>query len=117
MRSGAVLHSWFPSYNVELARYSPGFLCRIEVMKAAESRGIRRIDFGKGLEAFKYRLMSDVTKVAEGTADLRHGAAAMRRAWWSARDLVRSSPLATPARVLAQNVRRVRHWLDAKIAN
>ena len=117
MRSGSVLHSWFPTYNTELASYSPGFLCRIETIQAAESLGIRRIDFGKGSEPFKYRLMSGVTKVAEGTADLRHGAAMVRRACWSARDLVRASPLARPARMMSQNVRRVRHWLDTKTAN
>ena len=117
MRSGSVLHSWFPTYNTELARYSPGLLCWIETMKAAGSLGIRRIDFGKGSEPFKYRLMSGVTKVAEGTADLKHGAAMARRACWTARDLIRKSPLAMPARVMSQNVRRLRHWLDARIAN
>jgi CelD/BcsL family acetyltransferase involved in cellulose biosynthesis len=117
IRSGPVLHSWFPTYNPELARYSPGFLCRIETMKAAESLGIRRIDLGSGSESFKYRLMSDVTKVAEGTADRKFATSAMRRAWWSARSLVRLSPLSSPARKVAQNVRRARHWLDVKIAN
>lgn len=117
MRSGPVLHSWFPTYNTELARYSPGLLCWIETMKVAESLGIRRIDFGKGSEPFKYRLMSGVTKVAEGTADLKHRAAMARRACWTARDLIRKSPLAMPARMMSQNVRRVRHWLNARIAN
>jgi CelD/BcsL family acetyltransferase involved in cellulose biosynthesis len=117
MRSRSVLHSWFPTYNTELANYSPGFLCWIETIMAAESLGIRRIDFGKGSEPFKYRLMSGVTKVAEGTADVRQGAAMVRRACWSARDFVRASPLAAPARMMSQNVRRVRHWFDAKIAN
>jgi CelD/BcsL family acetyltransferase involved in cellulose biosynthesis len=117
MRSGSVLHSWFPTYNTELASYSPGFLCWVETIKAAESLGIRRIDFGKGSESFKYRLMSGVTKVAEGTADLKHGAAMARRACWTARDLVRKSPLAMPARIMSRYVRRARHWLDTRTAN
>lgn len=117
IRTGSVMHSWFPTYNIELAQYSPGFLCRMETMKAAESLGIRRIDFGKGSESFKYRLMSGAVKVAEGTADLRHGAATVRRAWWFARDLVRTSHLAAPARLFAQKVRRVRHWLDVRVSN
>jgi CelD/BcsL family acetyltransferase involved in cellulose biosynthesis len=117
MRTSTVLHGWLQTYNLELAHYSPGTLCCIEIMKVAQSLGIRRFDFGRGPEGYKYRIMSDVTKVAEGTADLRHGTALMRRTWWSARELVRTSPIATPARALAQKVGRGRHWLNVKLAN
>lgn len=117
MRTSTVLHGWLQAYNVDLAHHSPGTLCCIEIMKAAQSLGIRRFDFGRGPEGYKYRIMSDVTKVAEGTADVGHGAAVMRRTWWSARELVRSSPIVTPARALAQKVHRARHWLDVKLAN
>lgn len=117
MRSRAVLHSWFPTYNVELSRYSPGLLCWIETMKVAESLGIRRLDFGKGTEGFKHRLKSGASRVAEGAADSRPGPAMIRRACWMARDLIRTSPLAKPASSMSQRVRRARHWLALHAAN
>jgi CelD/BcsL family acetyltransferase involved in cellulose biosynthesis len=117
LRTRSVLHAWIQAYNVDLARYSPGLMCSIEIMKAAESLGVGRIDFGSGPERYKYRIMSRTAKVGEGTADLRQSAAIIRRTSWTARDSIRMSCLAQPARVLAQKVRRVRHWLDTRIAN
>src|SRR6185369_1676376 len=67
MRSRGVLHTWFPAYNIELGRYSPGTLQWIETIKSAGSWGIRHIDLGKGEEPYKRRLMTGATRVAEGT--------------------------------------------------
>jgi CelD/BcsL family acetyltransferase involved in cellulose biosynthesis len=117
MRSRTVVHWWFTSYNFDFARYSPGVLNMIEDMKAAASQGIRRIDFGPGPEQYKYRMMSGATKVGEGTADVRRSAAIIRRAWWSAKNRIRTSSLAAPARAFSQKVRRVRHSVDTRIAN
>jgi CelD/BcsL family acetyltransferase involved in cellulose biosynthesis len=103
-----VLHVCFTTYNVELAKYSPGILHWIESMKAAESLGITRIDFGKGPEPYKRRFMNGVTTVAEGAVDLRPEVAVLRAAWRQARTSIRMSPVATPARALLRMVRRLR---------
>jgi CelD/BcsL family acetyltransferase involved in cellulose biosynthesis len=117
MRSRTVVHWWFTSYNFDLARYSPGVLNMIEDMKAAALLGIHRVDFGPGPEQYKYRLMSGAIQVAEGTADVRRSAAIIRRAWCSAKNRIRSSSLAAPARALSRKVRSARHFVDARIAN
>ena len=117
MRSGAVLHLWFPAYNVELARYSPGYLHSIEWIKAAAADGIRRIDLGKGPEAYKRRIMSGAASVAEGAVDLRPSAVMIHRAWRATRERVRMSPLAAPIRTPARMVRRVRHWVESTLGN
>jgi CelD/BcsL family acetyltransferase involved in cellulose biosynthesis len=113
MRSGAILHGWFPAYNVALARYSPGLLHWIEIVKASKSAGIGRIDLGAGREAYKLRLMTGSTKVAQGTIDSRASARAARRVWWSTRDRIRDSRLAPTARVPAKIVFRIQRWLNA----
>jgi len=113
MRSRQILHSWFPVYNVELSRYSPGYLHWIEILKAAESHGIQRIDLGKGGEPFKRRLMSGATTVAEGTVDLRPSATMLRRAWRITRSRIQASALHTSAKVPMRFARRVQHWLSA----
>jgi CelD/BcsL family acetyltransferase involved in cellulose biosynthesis len=121
MRSGGVLHAWFPAYNPELAKYSPGFLHWIETMKSAERLGIERIDLGKapenGQSRFKRRLMTGAQFVFEGAVELRPGVAGARMALRSLRDRAMGSPLARPARVQVRTFRRMRHWLDAKLSH
>lgn len=114
MRSQGVFHSWFPTYNVELAKYSPGFLHWVELMKSAQAHGIRRIDLSKGQEGFKRRIQSGAARVAEGTVDAQIGTAVLRQVFLSARDRLRDSPLGAPVRTPARIVRRITHWLNVR---
>jgi CelD/BcsL family acetyltransferase involved in cellulose biosynthesis len=114
IRSRGVLHGWFPAYNTQLGRYSPGFLLWIETMKACESLGIHRIDLGKGAESYKQRFMTAASEVAEGAVDVRLGAAFVRGICRQTSDCIRRSPLAVPARAAVRVVRSFVHWLDAQ---
>jgi len=53
-----VLHFWFPAYEPEFARYSPGFLLSLKTMEALSQKGIKRFDLGAGDEGYK-STMSD----------------------------------------------------------
>jgi CelD/BcsL family acetyltransferase involved in cellulose biosynthesis len=106
MRSSTVLHYWFPAYDPELAFFSPGQLCIIELARAAASQGVRRIDLGKGEEAYKSRLMSGSTPVAEGAVDLRPLVGTAGRRWFQLRNWARRSPLRRPLLVPARWLRR-----------
>jgi CelD/BcsL family acetyltransferase involved in cellulose biosynthesis len=117
IRSGPVLHLWFPVYNVQLARYSPGFLHSMEMIRSAAAGGVRRIDLGKGPEAYKRRIMSGTVELAEGAVDLRPGVAAFRQAWRTTRDRLRRFPPAAPIRAPVRLARRFRHWVDATMHN
>ena len=112
MRSGDVLHCWFPAYNQDMRQSSPGILLYLEIFKAAAGLGINRIDFGKGEEPYKRKYMNGVALVAEGTVDARPAAALCRRALRWTRDRIRSSPLYTPARAPARAVKNVVAWLE-----
>jgi CelD/BcsL family acetyltransferase involved in cellulose biosynthesis len=114
MRCRDILHSWFPAYNVDLAVYSPGFLHWIELMQAAESLGIRRIDLGYGPETYKQRLLNGASNVAEGVVDLRRANLLVRRMYWSSRQRLGQYRIAGPARAPLRLIRRVRHWLDLR---
>lgn len=48
LRSGSVLHYWFPAYDPDLARYAPGRLLLAAIIDAAAEHGIARIDRGIG---------------------------------------------------------------------
>jgi CelD/BcsL family acetyltransferase involved in cellulose biosynthesis len=68
-RSGPVLASWFPSYDPELSRYSPGLISVLSTAEAAAADGITKIDLGKGREDYKTSLKNYDDVVARGVAE------------------------------------------------
>jgi CelD/BcsL family acetyltransferase involved in cellulose biosynthesis len=107
LASPASLHVWFPAYNLEHARHSPGLILLVEMARAAAARGIRRIDFGKGPERYKSELMNGAAMVAEGALDTRPVQRLARFAWHGAKQWVRSSPQRA---VLARPLEWSRRW-------
>lgn len=114
MRCRNLLHAWFPTYNVELSEFSPGFLHWIETMKSSQSTGISRIDLGKGNEHYKTRFMSGAVTVQQGTVDLHSSTALARRAWRQTQASIKASPLYGPARLPARVLRRMRSWIELR---
>lgn len=66
LRSGAVLHWWFPAYDREMARYSPGRLLLLRTAEYAHHVGATRIDLGKGDDRFKTSFQNGEQLVGEG---------------------------------------------------
>jgi CelD/BcsL family acetyltransferase involved in cellulose biosynthesis len=66
VRSGTVWHSWFPVFNRDLGRYSPGLVLLLELARSAESLGIREIDLGKGDARYKTAFATDAMPLLEG---------------------------------------------------
>jgi CelD/BcsL family acetyltransferase involved in cellulose biosynthesis len=114
MRSGDVLHPWFPAYSVELGQYSPGTLHWVATMRDAESMGIRRIDLVSGSESYKQRLMNGAIRVVQGVVDPRPSLAVARRAWRQTREFVRASPVYTRVRAPVRMLHNVKSWLELR---
>lgn len=110
MRAGPVLHWWFPVYNRDYSRYSPGLTLLTCLGQAAESLGIRRIDLGKGDEQYKRSFASGAVAVAEGAVDMRPLARPIRRTWRTMREWARSSPY-EPVKVPVAWLRKMRDRL------
>jgi len=110
LRSAGVLHGWFPAYDPEFAKYSPGQVFWQQLLQAACTLGIRRIDLARGEERFKSSLMSGAIRVVEGSVDFRHVRKLIRRSWFYARRWIRSTPLRALARGVARNTRA---WLGS----
>ena len=108
LRSAGVLHGWFPAYDPEFAKYSPGQVFWQQLLQAACALGIRRIDLARGEERFKSSLMSGAIPVVEGSVDFRHVRKWIRRSWFHTCRWIRSSPLRGLARGVARNTRA---WL------
>ena len=91
LRSGGVLHSWFPAYNPELHRYSPGLVLLLELTGAAPALGIRELDFGKGEARYKLALATGTVALHEGCVGARPLSALSVRLGTSARGALRSA--------------------------
>ena len=90
LRSGGVLHSWFPAYNPELHRYSPGLVLLLELAGAAPALGIRELDFGKGEARYKLALATGTVPLHEGCVGARPLSALPVRLRTSARRALRA---------------------------
>jgi CelD/BcsL family acetyltransferase involved in cellulose biosynthesis len=107
MRSRHVLHYWYPVYNEDLARYSPGALQLVRTIAEAEGLGIRHIDLGAGDEPYKRNYMTGEIAVAQAAVDLRPVFGVLRRTWSAVDHYVRCSRLRRPARFLVHKARRL----------
>jgi len=91
LRSRHVWHSWFPAYNPELHRYSPGLVLLLELARAAPALGITEIDLGKGEARYKQALATGSVAVSEGCVSAHALAALTARARVSTRRAVRAA--------------------------
>ena len=114
LRSRHVLHSWFPTFNREFERYSPGLVFWLTLAQQAAELGIQRIDLGRGDERYKQSLKTGDIVLAEGTIEVRNATRALRRSWWLAKHVVRRSPLATPLRYIIRSARAAKRLRNSE---
>jgi CelD/BcsL family acetyltransferase involved in cellulose biosynthesis len=97
MRAGHVLHWWFPVYDREFGRLSPGWVLLREMIQASPGLGFTRLDLGRGEDEYKRRAMTGQTMVGEGLV-----AGGVRRA---ARSVGRSAVAAAKASRIGPHLR------------
>ncbi|ROO82746.1 CelD/BcsL family acetyltransferase involved in cellulose biosynthesis [Actinocorallia herbida] len=101
LRSGPVLHWWFPVYDPAFSRLAPGWMLLRELVSDAPALGVGRIDLGRGEDEYKRRAKTGETEVCQGLASRDPLRLARRRAL----DALRRSPFAPGLRRLARKVR------------
>lgn len=74
LRSRRVLPTWFPTYDPDFSRYSPGLLLHVEMAEAGAADGLEGIDLGRGPKDYKDWLADRVHEVWEGRVVHRAGA-------------------------------------------
>lgn len=109
-----VLSSWIPAYHPAYARYSPGALLHLEMIRAAAERGVERIELGRGVNPLKRALGSTAVQLAIGAVDLSPARRWRRARLLHLREVVRASPLGD---VSKHTYRRVRNWIASRSAN
>lgn len=111
MRSRTVLHRWFPAYDSNLARYSPGTMCALGVIENAHQHGIRRIDLGKGIESHKRQWTSKSIDVVEGTVTSSRTTQACYSTYNGTRSIMQHAVMGAPIRLTARATRSLRRSL------
>lgn len=66
LRCGSTLHYWFPVYNDEIKRTSPGRILILELLRAAADAGVTRIDYGLGESRTKMEFANEVVPLVKG---------------------------------------------------
>lgn len=100
MRSDKTLHWWFPTYDINLAKYSPGIVLLLEVAKRAPDFGLTKIDLGRGSQPYKKAFANGETILCEGSVERSASLGGSLRVLRKSIDktLTRSPRLAKPAR-------------------
>ncbi len=111
LRSHGVMHSWFPAYDADFGRFSPGLIHLLELARAAAADGVGRLDLGKGEEGYKRSLMTAATPLVAGTVAVTARARLLRGGWYRARQWAKSSRCGGPVRAAARATRPLREWL------
>lgn len=65
LRSESVLACWFPAYDVEFAKYSPGLILHLRMAAAAAAEGLGLLDLGRGDAEYKDDLKTGELTVSE----------------------------------------------------
>ncbi|MBB5076571.1 GNAT family N-acetyltransferase [Nonomuraea endophytica] len=96
LRTATTLVGWFPAYDSEFGKYSPGIVHHLRMAEAAAGAGLHTVDMGKGGKDYKHWLKSGTLHVSEGRVSRPSAAAAAhwigRVPFNKARTIVTDSP-------------------------
>ncbi|MFG2798897.1 GNAT family N-acetyltransferase [Streptomyces pseudovenezuelae] len=79
LRTERILACWFPAYDPQYAKYSPGLVLHLRMAEAAAADGIAYLDLGRGQKEYKDSLKTRELTVSEGWVTRRHPVAAGHR--------------------------------------
>jgi CelD/BcsL family acetyltransferase involved in cellulose biosynthesis len=106
LRSGSVLHWWFPVYDPEFSPLAPGWMLLRELMMAAPSLGITRIDLGRGEDEYKRRAKTGDMLVGQGLVTRSSARRALRRVHGSIVSAAKASPFGPGLRTAVRKLRK-----------
>jgi CelD/BcsL family acetyltransferase involved in cellulose biosynthesis len=104
MRSGPVLHCWYPAYDDRWAKWSPGLQAFDALIRAAAQAGLDRLDLGKGPEAFKRKLSNGYHHVFSGVAGGASGVDHLRAGFRIAASWIRQSSFGSPVKQVVARI-------------
>ena len=102
MLTGKTLHYWFPIFDHQYARYSPGTEMMMRVAEECCERGIEKLDLGYGDDPWKFRFCNGNTEVLNGQVNFNPIELKLART----RHFVRNKLKEIPMKPLAKSILR-----------
>lgn len=96
LRTGVVHTCWFPAYDPEFGRFSPGLVMHLRMAEAAAAEGVALLDLGRGRKEYKDQLKTREIPVYEGWLTRRHPVALGHRARRAPVRALRNTVVARP---------------------
>ncbi|MFD0168162.1 GNAT family N-acetyltransferase [Streptomyces decoyicus] len=96
LRSPSVLACWFPAYDPQFAKFSPGLVLHLRMAQAAAADSMDYLDLGRGAKDYKDSLKTSELVVSEGWVMRRHPVALGHRARRAPVRALRNAVLARP---------------------
>lgn len=104
IRSGSVLHYWFPWYDTRFAGYSPGLILLANCAEQAAAAGLQMIDLGRGDQEYKQRFATGEQALCEGAVSVPMLLADLEAVYRRQRHQLRQSALGQTLRNWKQRV-------------
>ncbi|MFI5907055.1 GNAT family N-acetyltransferase [Dactylosporangium sp. NPDC051541] len=105
IRSGPVLHWWFPVYDPAHSALAPGWILLRELVLASPRLGFTRIDLGRGDDEYKRRAKTGEVLVGQGLVTRSNTRLAVRRAREQLVAAAKASPLGPSLRKVVRRLR------------
>ncbi|MEV7468145.1 GNAT family N-acetyltransferase [Streptomyces kronopolitis] len=109
LRSDAVLGCWFPAYDPQFAKFSPGLVLHLRMAQAAAAESMAYLDLGRGAKDYKDSLKTRELTVSEGWVMRPHPVALGHRARRAPVRALRNAVLARPE-LFASADRVLKQW-------
>ncbi|MGR3932532.1 GNAT family N-acetyltransferase [Streptomyces sp. BRA346] len=96
LRSERVMACWFPAYDTDFAKFSPGLVLHLRMAEGAAAEGVDYLDLGRGEKEYKDSLKTRDLSVSEGWVMRRHPVALGHRARRAPVRALRNTVLSRP---------------------
>ncbi|MEJ7589958.1 MAG: GNAT family N-acetyltransferase [Planctomycetaceae bacterium] len=93
LRNASVCHWWFPGYDSEYGKYSPGKILLRHLLKESTIQGVTRFDFGAGDESYKYSFANGSVDTCRTVFDRNAARRWLGSRWYRARMALKTTPL------------------------
>lgn len=104
MLTKGILHYWFPVYDPQYHRYSPGTEMLMQSAKSACDSGIRKLDLGYGDDAYKFKFCNAHEPVAFGLVNFNSFSRIVAKQRYTFRNQLKQIPMKPLAKRILRTI-------------
>ena len=104
MMTDEILHYWFPIFDHQYSRYSPGTEMMLQVAEEACRRGIKKLDLGYGDDAYKFKFCNGNEAVINGQVNFNSLELMIAQKRYELRTKLKNIPMKPLAKTVLRSV-------------